>query len=331
MKRVILSSISFLLLLFLAVGCASVSRPSDSEVPYSEMPNDDSSLWFHFYTTEFKDWGDCTFVRFPNGETMLIDAGTRKAGAVIVQDLSARGISEIDYLMISHYHSDHVSGLKEIIPQIKFKQAYTNGYYPTDFAWVDELLVNNGTNVSHIHAGDRLTIGDVRIDVLWPLEEYVAELPVNISTVLLERGSVRDLNNHSLVCRMTYGRNSILFTGDLYELGESEVLEYYSGNPEILDCDVIKIMHHGRDTSSSEIFIKAVSPAYGFSMGSFTMMTDHFLRYYKAGCRPYLSWQNGNAYVTMDGETITVNVDDPEINQLYKRYTDALDKLNKEQ
>lgn len=305
----------------LCAGCASTT-----DLSFSEIPTEDGTMWIHFYPGA----GDCTFIRFPNGETMLVDACNRASGEEIAKDLRERGVKYIDYLIISHYHSDHVSGLREILPDIKIGQAYSNGYYPTDFAWVNELLENNGTPVKNLFAGDSLEIGGVRIDVLWPVYEDVAQLPQNVSTVLLERGSVRDLNNHSLVCRMTYGNNSILFTGDIYEKGENEIIDYYASNPEIIDCDVLKVMHHGRDTSSGEAFIRAVSPQYGFAMGYYTMLTNYYLRYYTAGCRVFIDGQNGNAYVTMDGENITVHADNPEINAAYKRYTDVLDRAGKE-
>ena len=96
---------------------------------------------FNFYDVKnISSWGDCTFIEFPNGQTMLIDAGTQEAGRTICSDLVKRGITEIDYLIISHYHKDHVNGLREILPRIKVHKAYTTGYRPTDFTWLDPFV-----------------------------------------------------------------------------------------------------------------------------------------------------------------------------------------------
>lgn len=311
-KKTFCILVALALAVILLAGCASTSKSKD--------------LRIHFFTSDVVSWGDCTFIEFPNGETMLIDCGMQESGVEFSKFFKEQGISEIDYLVITHYHSDHVKGLLELLPSVKFKYAYSSGYCPTDFRWVDQELMRKGTQMIYVKAGDDFSVGDVTFNVLWPTAEYISEKP-GASDSPSGRGSVIDLNCHSLVLRMTYGQNTVLFTGDLYVEAENEVLEYYKDNLWLLDCDVLKVMHHGYNTSSSDAFIKAVSPKYAFSMGTQTMDNNIYLRYYLVGCETYMSWYNGNAYVALDGENITVTLDKPEINPFYTKYIDGWLKL----
>ncbi|MBR5668042.1 MAG: MBL fold metallo-hydrolase, partial [Spirochaetales bacterium] len=161
-------SLFFILILsaLLLAGCASVSSGSDTGV-----------LSMRFFSTSAKSWGDCTYIVFPNGENMLIDCGTEKAGAEILDELRSLGADHIDYLVISHYHSDHVNGLKAILPAMDIRHAFVTGYYPTDFSWVERNLELYGTEIEYVKAGDSFSVGNVLFEVLWPTAQIVSERP----------------------------------------------------------------------------------------------------------------------------------------------------------
>ena len=287
-----------------------------------------NDLTIHFYSTSANSWGDCTFMRLPDGQTMLIDCGTTAAGAEILADLKKQGITHIDYLVISHYHSDHVGGLQEILPVISFGKVYTTGYYPTDFSWVELNMKLRNIPVEYVKAGDCFDIGNVHFDVLWPTAEMVAERPQVATGGTDGPGGTVNMNCHSMVLKMTYGSSSVLFTGDIYVEAEDEIMKLYKDDPSVLDCDILKVMHHGySNANGNEKFIQAVSPAYAFSMGTATMEMSHFLYYYKVGAQVYMSWFNGNAYVTLDGESITVQADREGLNQGYRKQAESWEKL----
>lgn len=307
--RVLFALIAILCVIF-AVSCRTVSVAGGEVV-------------IRFMDSSVRAWGDSTLIEFPDGQRMLIDAGLQKAGAEILQDLKAMGISRIDYLVITHYHNDHVAGLKEILPQIHFDRAWVTGYYPTDFAWVESALAYYGTEIVYVKAGDSFEIGGARIDVLWPTAESVAVRPEGTSKATSGPGSTYDMNCHSMVLKLAYGDNTALFTGDIYVEAEKNLIGLMSGDLSVLDCDILKIMHHGYNTSSSEDFINAVSPKYAFSMGTQVMDNNIYLLYYKVGAEVFMSWQNGRSTVRMNGTCITVETERPGVNSAYTRYVEA--------
>ena len=97
-----------------------------------------------------------------------------------------------------------------------------------------------------LRSGNTLNIDkDIRFEVLWPKEEQIQE---NI------------LNNNSIVAKLQYNRFSMLFTGDIEEIAEKQILEEYKTNLKILNSTILKVGHHGSKTSSTQEFIKAIKP-----------------------------------------------------------------------
>ena len=311
--------ILFSVLLVLASSCSTTSVRS----------TENNTLRMHFFNTSVQSWGDCTYIELPNGQNMLIDCGLQSCASEILADFRANGIDHIDYLVISHYHSDHVGGLQTLLPVISFSQVYTTGYYPTDFSWVElNLSKLRDIPVTYVKAGDSFDIGDVHFDILWPTAEMVAERPQVASGGTDGPGGTVNMNCHSMVLKMTYGSNSALFTGDIYVEAQEEMLKLYGDDLSVLDCDVLKIMHHGySNANGNEEFIQAVSPKYAFSMGTAIMEMLHYLYYYKVGTQVYMSWYNGNSWVEMDGENITVTAEKEGVNQGYAKYAASWEKL----
>ncbi|MBQ7644431.1 MAG: MBL fold metallo-hydrolase [Spirochaetales bacterium] len=307
-----------LLMLLVMVSCASTAASQGRG----------KTLDLRFFSTAAQSWGDCTFIRFPDGQTMLIDCGTNAAGSEILAALKKEGIKHIDYFVISHYHSDHVNGLQVILPEISFGQVYTTGYYPTDFSWVELNFRHRGVPVTYVKAGDSFDIGDVHFDVLWPTAEMVAERPQTATGGTDGPAGTVSMNCRSMVLKMTYGNNSVLFTGDIYVEAEDEMMKLYGDDPSVLDCDILKIMHHGySNANGNEKFIQAVSPQFAFSMGTATMEMTHYLYYYKAGTQVFMSWYNGNCTVSMDGENISVTAEKEGVNKGYLNYAESWEKL----
>lgn len=200
--------------------------------------------------------GDCTLVVTPSGKTILIDGGGSESGDydvgknVLIPYLYDRQITKIDYLIFSHFDSDHAGGLLSVMENVKVKIAII----PVQVKGCDnyekfcQLAKQKKIKVFVVQKTQIINIEkDLYFEALWPLRtDLIGE---NI------------LNNNSLVCKMTYRKFSILFTGDIEEIAEKEVLNVYENNTGRLKADVLKVGHHGSKSSSTEEFIKVVKPS----------------------------------------------------------------------
>lgn len=165
--------------------------------------------------------GDSMLIELPNQKNYAIDFGTPKASQEIVKYYKYQGVKRVNSGLISHSHDDHYGGLPEISKEINFQQIYEN---PTD-----KVIVNSSEISKPVTSGN-FTI-----------------FPVTISTG----------NNTGLVVKYT-GNYSMLFTGDLESEGEKMLVDSYCNQ---LDSDVLKVGHHGSETSSTPSFLKCIDPS----------------------------------------------------------------------
>ena len=197
--------------------------------------------------------GDSTLIITENKKNILIDGGGNVTNKnydigenILLPYLLDRGITKIDYLFVSHFDFDHVGGLYEIIDKLN----------------VDNIIIPKNKNISeeekeftkkakekHIKIcrlcqNDKIYIDkNTKIDILSPLNEEIEE---------------NYINNNCLVFKFTYNNFSMLFTGDIEEIAEKEILKNVSKN--ILKSDILKIPHHGSKTSSTDKFLECVNP-----------------------------------------------------------------------
>ena len=177
------------------------------------------------------------------GETrVLIDAGPASGVQRLANYLDARGIKTLDLVVFTHPHEDHIGGGKRVLSDYKVKRVMMPDAVSDTavYASLLEAIDKSGAEFEVPKDGDVFEVGDLRFTVLSPIGD-----------------SYSDLNNYSLVLRMDYGDTSVLFTGDAEVKNESEMLEKYR---DLLDCDVLKVAHHGSTSSCSVEFLYAVSP-----------------------------------------------------------------------
>ena len=204
---------------------------------------DSSSLKIHFLDV---GEGDSILIEAPNGETALIDAGNFITGLKVVKYLKKNTIYNLDHLIFTHPHLDHIGGAFFILQMMEVKNVYDNGEDLFELAkssdiyrWYDDLArKSNKYNV--LRDGDSLLLGEVKLKVLWPSKPLIFS----------------DSNANSLVIMVEYRSFRCFLTGDLTFPAEAELLK----KKNCLKADVLKVGHHGFIDASSEEFLKAVLP-----------------------------------------------------------------------
>lgn len=201
------------------------------------------NLYVHFI-----DVGQGDSILVVNGESvMLIDTGDTSSDSkdAIVNYLNAYSITEIDYLVLTHPDSDHIGGAPTVIEGFDVVNCIMPNVVKDTQIYENTLtaLEENEVNVIEAVSGNQYSLGEAQFKLLAPNSE-----------------SYSDWNDYSVVIKLVYGERSMLFTGDAHVESEEEILGVYSELE--LDCDVLKIGHHGSDTSTGEEFLAAVSPSY---------------------------------------------------------------------
>jgi len=237
--------------------------------------------------------GDSTIIKTPDGKVMLIDGSAPETANQIKRYLDALGIKKIDAIVASHPHIDHIGGLTQIIYQYQVDKLYRSAVeYPTSITKnFDKAVKDRGIETVVLKDGISFDFGVTKIDVYNPIEEitYPQNYPDN---------STAFLNDNSVVLKMTYKDSSVLLPGDLYIGGERSVLDRHEKD---IQADILKIPHHGADTSSSSTFIKAVQPKVAVAMTDQMASLSVYNSYRKNNVKAYITAVDGCVKVVADG------------------------------
>ena len=197
--------------------------------------------------------GDSTLILTPKGNNILIDGGGSETGSfdvgekILLPYLLDRGVTKIDYMMISHFDSDHVGGLFSILENLRVEHVLISkqGKESENYKHFLEISKRKKIKVIYVEAGDRINIEkNMFFEILFPTRNLISE---NI------------LNNNSIVARLVYKNFKILFTGDIEEIAEKELIKLYSKINK-LRADILKVAHHGSKSSTIASFLKLVNP-----------------------------------------------------------------------
>ena len=189
--------------------------------------------------------GDSIFIETPKKTQILIDGGP--SGRIVEKLGSELPFSDrsIDLIIATHPDSDHISGLVEVLKSYQVDSVATTGVKGST-AEFDEFVFEvekNKANKIILKKGQRISIGNLLLYVLAPLEDF-------------EGKTVKDYNTSSLVLKAVYGNNSFLLTGDASQSVEKKMVEQGAD----LASQILKIGHHGSASSSSDIFLEKVDP-----------------------------------------------------------------------
>jgi competence protein ComEC len=258
--------------------------------------------------------GDAALVTMPDGTTLLVDGGgqprfdysgrgaieeegeepferdTQSIGERVVSEyLWWRGLDHVDYILATHADADHIDGLNDIIRNFNVRAAIA-GRTPFDdpeFAEFAATAEKHGVPVYLTGRGDAFRFGAVEIMTLWPTRSVNQAAPSG--------------NNDSVVLRLSFGNRVFLLTGDI----EKEAEAALTGSETPLQCDVLKVAHHGSRSSSTDAFVKAAHPAYAIISVGLNSIFGHPHK------KVLERWRTNGAQVLTTGErgTITISTD----------------------
>lgn len=235
-----------------------------------------------------------SFLFVQEGEVALVDCGTRSTGEDVVKYLKSIGIKKIDYVFGTHPHDDHMGGMydvitnfeigKIILPEIKSGEVTTNWYLKL----MKEIKSGN-YELEIAEIGKIYTLGDATMKVIGPLSEQKD-----------------NLNNYSTVLKVSFGEMDIIMTGDAETEVEKEILQ----TGENIDAEILKVGHHGSNTSTSEEFLNAVSPDYALISTKLGNKYEHptestMEKLKKSNIEVYRTDENGTVVATITSNHIS--------------------------
>lgn len=187
--------------------------------------------------------GDSTLITLGADDVMLIDAGEAKDAQAVKEELDERGITQIDVLVATHPHADHIGGMAEIIDDYEIGCIYMPDMQSNSKTYQNfmDTIDANQIPIIEAYAGESFALGGAACTIVSPAKD-----------------ADKDANNESVMLLLDYLDSEFLFTGDAEEWAEDQVLSAGYN----IDADVLKVAHHGSYTGTSEAFLKAVTPDY---------------------------------------------------------------------
>ena len=274
-----------------------------ASLAWSQALTNDDRLHVMFFDV---GQGDAIFIETPGGRQVVVDGGSDPL--LMTRLLGERmrfNDRHIDIVAATHPNSDHIGGLAQVLERydvgavVERRIEYDSGAYEAWARLVDAEEAK-GARVIEASAGQVINLdADVRIEVLGP-------------PPILLGGTESDADNASLVLRLVYGEVSILLTGDIFSEAERALL----ASGAALDSDVLKVPHHGSDSSSTRDFLSAVSPAAavisvgeGNSYGHPHANVVERLREYVDDGMLFQTAERGTVEFISDGETLWVRTE----------------------
>ena len=258
-------------------------------------------------------------------QNILIDTSDMDERSKLVSELDKAGVTDIDKIILTHPHADHIGGIEKLLKDDKYtvKEVYDNGIASTSKLYQNYMNDIKSMKISHktLKAGEVVDFGDnVKFEILYPTQDVVDAI---------NNGKQKtDPNNESIVGRLVYKNFSMMFTGDAELKVESEI--WADNDEKKLKSTILKAGHHGSHTSSSENFVRVVKPEYVLisagepttKRGGNTYGHPHveplelYLNSGIASENIFWSWKNGTVVIETDGKNFSVK---PEVKEDWVR------------
>lgn len=260
----------------------------------TELPLRNSPTELVFKTLDIGQ-GDALYLRLPSQDDIVIDAGPDDRILSQLGQAMPLGDREIELLIISHNHLDHIGGLPALLSRYKVDRVWLSGatndteIYQKVIATFKDLQVP----ITYVKAGDTTVTGDVTTTVLHPPEGVVNTNP-------------EEQHDATVAMKIAYKSICLILTGDLNEKHEVTILAVAKQLQLSLNCPILKVSHHGSKSSSTVAFLEAVQPKVAtISVGEknrYHHPTDETLERLKTiGANIYRTDQSGTITITTDG------------------------------
>lgn len=262
---------------------------TNPEIEYrqeEQVKIDPNNLIIHFVDV---GQGDCILIS-KNNEHILIDAGNNEDGPLLVEYFKELGIKKFKYVIATHAHEDHIGGIDNVINNFELGHYYMPDVITTTKTFEDVLdaLLAKKKAFETPNIGDKFKLSDTEFEVLY--------LGTDKS----------DLNNTSIVLKLTYKNTTYLFMGDATDKVEKILIN----EGKDLESDVLKVGHHGSQYSSTAAFLKQVSPRYAVIQVGQDNDYDHpkqitIDKLEKLKTLTYRTDKHGTIILTSDGDNIS--------------------------
>ena len=304
--KITLTTILGLFFIIFSIGCSSggsqsvnQGKKTTTEVTKlnEEVKNDSSNnnvsvngqLKVHYINV-----GQADSILIQQGNnSMLIDAGNNGDSETVKNYISNQGITKLDYVIGTHPHEDHLGGLDYVINSFEIGNIYMPKVTSTTQTFKDVIsaIQNKKMQITTPVPGDSFKLGQADCKILAP-----------------NSASYEDLNNYSIVIKVTFGNNTFMFDGDAEALSEKEMLNKGFD----VKADVLKVGHHGSSSSTSDEFLKKVNPKYAVISCGVNNDYGHphketMDKLKNSGISVYRTDECGTIICTSDGKNISFN------------------------
>ncbi len=305
---------------YVILGKSGQDKINDLNSVISSKVCDNGNMCVHFLDV---GKADCTYIKLGD-INILVDAADKEPTDTVVEYLKRQSVEKFNLVVMTHPHRDHIGQMADVIKEFKIDKFIEadmpKNIIPVTITYENMLkaLVDNKVPVESVLSGKSFKIGDLKIDILGPVK-------INKD----------DINNNSVVMKVTYKDVSFLLTGDAARSEEIDILKHYNlyesknkkrsvdndykngiKNKEIsnpLKSTVLKVGHHGSSYSSTEKFLRAVAPEYAVistaNKNIYRTTAPVTKRLEKYGSKVYKTCESGNVIFLTDGENIKVETE----------------------